>query len=264
MADASQFFYNNMALRRFNSALACAVSFLLLFAPNDVNGNAITSWWVKTDEVYAPQIFKYNETTGKIYASLCNSQDAPVFAQNDSTALQTTIAPISNTSIASFGYLSGSTLEVKQKSLKHRIRAKKADEILRPTSFTSPTYLGQAQPLPQHPTHATLPADSGSRPPNPRTFPMAPTATLPRPPSTRQAASQRSTSAPTPVCASFSKRQSTRRTTYNTPTHLPRAMTTVPGGHTWASHPTSPQATKLPVDSCPPSRQCGRLRRQYL
>lgn len=106
-----------MALGRFNSALACAVSLILLIAPDDVNGNAITSWWVKTDEDYAPQIFKYNETTGKIYASLCNSQDTPIFAQNDSTALQTTIAPISNTSIASFGYLSGSTLEVKQTNL---------------------------------------------------------------------------------------------------------------------------------------------------
>lgn len=104
-----------MALKRINSALACAASFLLLIAPDDVNGNAISSWWVKTDEDYAPQIFKYNETTGKIYASLCNSQDAPIFAQNDSTALQTTVSPISNTSIASFGYLSGSTLEVKKK-----------------------------------------------------------------------------------------------------------------------------------------------------
>lgn len=106
------FFNDIMALRKLNSALACAVSFLLLIAPNDVNGNAIASWWVSSDEEYAPQIFKYNETTGKIYASLCNSQDTPIFAQNDSTALRTTITPIPNTSIASFGYMSGSTLEV--------------------------------------------------------------------------------------------------------------------------------------------------------
>lgn len=129
-----------MALGRFKSALACAVSIALLIAPKDVNGNAITSWWVSTDENYAPQIFKYNETTGKIYASLCNSQDTPIFAQNESTALQTTITPISNTSIASFGYLSGSTLEVKQeKKLKQKSRARKLTIFPRPMSFTSPT-----------------------------------------------------------------------------------------------------------------------------
>lgn len=102
-----------MAFRQLNSALACAVSFLLYFGPDRVNGNAIASWWIKTDDDYAPQIFKYNETAGKIYASLCSSVDSPIFAQNDSTALQTTIAPSSNTSIASLGYLSGSTLEVR-------------------------------------------------------------------------------------------------------------------------------------------------------
>lgn len=102
-----------MALRRVNSALACAVS-ILFFSPDDVSGNTITSWWVDTDAEYAPQIFKYNETTGKIYSSLCNSLDTPIFAQNDSTALQTTISPISNTSVASLGYLSGTTLEVKK------------------------------------------------------------------------------------------------------------------------------------------------------
>lgn len=102
-----------MELGRINPALAFAVS-LLLLTPDLVHGNAIASWWVATDADYAPHIFQYNETAGKIYSSLCNSVDSPIFAQNDSTALQTTITPISNTSIASLGYLSGSTLEVTQ------------------------------------------------------------------------------------------------------------------------------------------------------
>lgn len=101
-----------MEFRKRTSALAyLAVSFILL-NPASVHGNAVASWWVDTDADYAPQIFKYNETAGKIYSSLCNSLNAPIFAQNDSTALETTIAPIANTSIASLGYLSGSTLEV--------------------------------------------------------------------------------------------------------------------------------------------------------
>lgn len=94
-----------------------SLAFLLVFGPAVVRGNAIASWWVETDELYAPQVFKYNETTGKIYSSLCNSVSEPVFAQNDSTALETTISPIANSSIASVGYLSGSSLEVNSRRM---------------------------------------------------------------------------------------------------------------------------------------------------
>ncbi|CAN8104027.1 unnamed protein product [Discula destructiva] len=89
-----------------------ATALLLTIRPDAVQGSAIASWWVDTDASYAPQIFQYNATNNTIYASLCNSLDAPIFARNDSAALETTIAPLANTSITSLGYLSASsTLE---------------------------------------------------------------------------------------------------------------------------------------------------------
>lgn len=91
--------------------LLAAATTLVLVGPDVVRANAIASWWVDTDEDYAPQIFKYNESTG-IHASLCNSITTPIFAENDSTVLQTEIAPIAGSSIASLGYLNGSTIEV--------------------------------------------------------------------------------------------------------------------------------------------------------
>lgn len=91
--------------------LAAAAALSLVFGPDVVRGNAIASWWVDTDEEYAPQVFKYNATTG-IHASLCNSISTPIFAENDTTALDTEIPPIAGSSIASLGYLNGSTIEV--------------------------------------------------------------------------------------------------------------------------------------------------------
>lgn len=103
-----------MEIRTLPYSLLSLTASLLAFAPAVVRGNAIASWWVDTDELYAPQVFQYNLTTGKIYSSFCNSVSEPIFARNDTTALETTISPIANSSIASLGYLSGSTLEVNQ------------------------------------------------------------------------------------------------------------------------------------------------------
>lgn len=104
-----------MAFKIPSLPLLAAATLSLVVGPDAllVRGNAIASWWVDTDQEYAPQIFKYNETTGGIYASLCNSISKPIFAENDTTALETEIAPIAGTSIASLGYLNGSTIEVK-------------------------------------------------------------------------------------------------------------------------------------------------------
>lgn len=101
-----------MELKTRLSSPLSLVFFLMTFGPIAVRGNAIASWWVDTDDQYAPQIFQYNKTTSKIYSSLCNSLTAPIFAQNESTALDMAISPIEGTSIASLGYLSESTLRV--------------------------------------------------------------------------------------------------------------------------------------------------------
>lgn len=89
-----------------------AILLWLLGATPAARASTIASWWVKTDDDYSPQLFKYNDTTGKIYGSLCNSVTTPVFAQNDSTALNLTIAPSTGSNIASLGYLSDDVLQV--------------------------------------------------------------------------------------------------------------------------------------------------------
>lgn len=101
-----------MAFRVPSLPLLAAVTLSLVGPDALVRGNAIASWWVDTEEEYAPNVFKYNETTGGIYASLCNSVSTPIFAENDTTALETEISPIAGSSIASLGYLNGSTIEV--------------------------------------------------------------------------------------------------------------------------------------------------------
>lgn len=101
-----------MAFTAMSSSLFYSTVSLLLLGAKPVYGSTIASWWVDTDAGYSPQLFHYNETTGKIYGSLCNSLTTPVFAQNDSTALQTTISPLAGTNIASLGYLSDDILQV--------------------------------------------------------------------------------------------------------------------------------------------------------
>lgn len=102
-----------MQLRAMPSSLASlTTAALLLLRASPACASNIASWWVDTDEQYSPQIFQYNETTGKIYGSLCTSITNPVFAQNDSTAVNLTITPRAGTNIASLGYLSNSILQV--------------------------------------------------------------------------------------------------------------------------------------------------------
>lgn len=101
-----------MELRAMPSSLISLAAAILLFGTGPAHGSTIASWWVDTDEEYSPQVFKYNETTGKIYSSLCNSVTKPVFAQNDSTAIDLTITPRTGTNIASLGYLSYDVLQV--------------------------------------------------------------------------------------------------------------------------------------------------------
>lgn len=103
------------SLRRIPPFSLLTAATLLLVGPDVVRGNAIASWWVDTAEDYAPQVFKYNQTTG-IHASLCNSISTPIYAENTSTLLETTIAPNAGSSIASLGYIANSTIEVNSPS----------------------------------------------------------------------------------------------------------------------------------------------------
>ncbi|KUI74188.1 hypothetical protein VM1G_10038 [Cytospora mali] len=92
-------------LRRYVFATALA---WLLTRP--ASGSSLTSWWLNYDPDLAPAIAKYDNVTGKIYYSLCNSIKTPVFALNDSTALDldARYPPLSGTSIAGVGYAYGS------------------------------------------------------------------------------------------------------------------------------------------------------------
>lgn len=94
------------------TSLISLTAAILLLGTSPAHGSAIASWWVDTDEQYSPQLFKYNETTNKIYGSLCNSVTTPIFAQNDSTAIDLAITPRTGTNIASLGYVSSSVLQV--------------------------------------------------------------------------------------------------------------------------------------------------------
>lgn len=71
-----------------------------------VSGSSLTSWWLNYAPDLAPAVAKYDNTTGKIYYSLCNSIITPVFAFNDSTTLglDDRYPPLSGTSIAGLGY----------------------------------------------------------------------------------------------------------------------------------------------------------------
>lgn len=52
----------------------------------------------------APQLAMYNQSAGKIYYSLCNSNSTPIFPANDTAAFHLDIPPANNTSIAGTGY----------------------------------------------------------------------------------------------------------------------------------------------------------------
>ena len=79
---------------------------LIWILPRPSSGSSLASWWLNYDPDLAPAVAKYDNNTGKIYYSLCNSIKTPVFAYNDSTTLDldARYPPISGTSIAGVGY----------------------------------------------------------------------------------------------------------------------------------------------------------------
>lgn len=70
------------------------------------SGSSLTSWWLNYDPELAPAVAKYDDATGKVYYSLCNSIRTPVFAFNESTTLDfdDRYPLLNGTSIAGVGY----------------------------------------------------------------------------------------------------------------------------------------------------------------
>ncbi|KUI58459.1 hypothetical protein VP1G_05728 [Cytospora mali] len=96
-----------MGFQRRRYVFATALAWLLT---RPASGSSLTRWWLNYDPDLAPAIAKYDNVTGKIYYSLCNSVRTPVFALNDSTILDLSARypPLSGTSIAGVGYAYGS------------------------------------------------------------------------------------------------------------------------------------------------------------
>ena len=67
-----------------------------------VLGRSLSSWFTGLG---APQLIKYDDDTGKIFYSLCNSNSTPVFPEDDTAALHLEIPPAKGTSVAGAGYV---------------------------------------------------------------------------------------------------------------------------------------------------------------
>ena len=85
-------------MRTLASSAAAAVWLL----PGLVGGVAIDAWIVEGLE--APQVVMYDDATGNIYYSLCNSSGTPVWPGDNSTAFDLRFAPMNGTGVAGFGY----------------------------------------------------------------------------------------------------------------------------------------------------------------
>ncbi|KAM0809059.1 hypothetical protein AB5N19_09402 [Seiridium cardinale] len=70
-----------------------------------VRAGSISTWWYP--EALAPQVIMYDQTSGKILYSLCNSNSTPIFPANETAAfdLDPNFPPMNGTSVAGTGYM---------------------------------------------------------------------------------------------------------------------------------------------------------------
>lgn len=66
------------------------------------NGLSIDAWLV--DALQAPQVVMYDDASGSILYSLCNSSGTPVFPGDSSAAFDLKFPPLNGTGVAGFGY----------------------------------------------------------------------------------------------------------------------------------------------------------------
>ncbi|RYP38251.1 hypothetical protein DL767_002636 [Monosporascus sp. MG133] len=85
-----------------NTAVLTLLLTWIWFVLNGVRGSCFAAWY---DELFgAPQVILYDTTAGKIYYSLCNSNEVPVFPVNDSATFNLRWTPSSSSTIAGAGY----------------------------------------------------------------------------------------------------------------------------------------------------------------
>lgn len=75
---------------------------VLWLVPGSVYGIAINAWLV--DALEFPQVVMHDDVTGRIFYSLCNSSDAPIFPGDESAAFDLKYPPLNGTGVAGFGY----------------------------------------------------------------------------------------------------------------------------------------------------------------
>ncbi|RYP45677.1 hypothetical protein DL768_008021 [Monosporascus sp. mg162] len=76
----------------------------LRLSPRSVDAASVDAWLVA--ELAAPQVVVYDDESGNVYYSLCNSSGTPVFPGDESATFELRFAPLNGTSIVGFGYTS--------------------------------------------------------------------------------------------------------------------------------------------------------------
>lgn len=76
-------------------------TFVWLLLSGSGHSRSMSTWYTGLG---APQLAMYNQSAGKIFYSLCNSNSTPIFPANDTAAFHLDIPPANNTSIAGTGY----------------------------------------------------------------------------------------------------------------------------------------------------------------
>lgn len=64
-------------------------------------GRSLSAW---STGLGAPQVIMFDDDTGKIFYSLCNSNSTPIFPADDTAAFHLEIEPAEGTSVAGTGY----------------------------------------------------------------------------------------------------------------------------------------------------------------
>ncbi|RYP93256.1 hypothetical protein DL770_000631 [Monosporascus sp. CRB-9-2] len=77
---------------------------LLWLSPRSVDAASVDAWLVP--ELAAPQVVVYDDDSGNVYYSLCNSSGTPVFPGDESATFELRFAPLNGTSVVGFGYTS--------------------------------------------------------------------------------------------------------------------------------------------------------------
>ncbi|RYP76310.1 hypothetical protein DL769_003650 [Monosporascus sp. CRB-8-3] len=75
----------------------------LWLSPRSVDAASVDAWLVP--ELATPQVVVYDDYSGNVYYSLCNSSGTPVFPGDESATFELRFTPLNGTSVVGFGYI---------------------------------------------------------------------------------------------------------------------------------------------------------------